>query len=154
MGKNKIVIERLNKSNIRYVDDIDNIQGGYEHLVLSRQNIIDDIASPSSYYIIAKLDDNILGFCGINILYDHADITGMAVKKDFERHGIGRILMNSIFQKCRDLNIMDLFLEVRASNIAALGFYENIGFKQISKRKGYYDKGLEDAYIYTIKMED
>ena len=35
----------------------------------------------------------------------------------------------------------------RASNQAALGLYLSMGFKEVGRRKGYYDSGAEDALL-------
>ena len=43
----------------------------------------------------------------------------------------------------------EMFLEVRASNVAAIGIYECAGFNETGRRKGYYpaDGGREDAIL-------
>ena len=38
-------------------------------------------------------------------------------------------------------------LEVRVSNIAAIGLYEKYGFRSLGTRKGYYQDNNEDALI-------
>ena len=56
-----------------------------------------------------------------------------------------RIIENS---SIGELNIQDIFLEVRCNNVSAITFYEKTGFKKISTRKNYYADTSEDAYIY------
>ena len=40
-----------------------------------------------------------------------------------------------------------LTLEVRASNEAAIGLYDKLGFAAVGRRRGYYEKPREDACI-------
>lgn len=145
-----ILIEEMNKGNIQ---DVMNIQDSHIHEILSEDTILKDLSSPLSYYIYAKVDDKVVGFCGINILHDHADITGIAVQKELCNKGIGKTLIRNIMSKCKSLNLNEIFLEVRESNTAAQTFYESLNFEKINERKGYYDKGKEDAYIYVLKLK-
>jgi ribosomal-protein-alanine N-acetyltransferase len=42
---------------------------------------------------------------------------------------------------------------VRASNEAALNFYEGLGFVRSTVRKGYYDLPVEDAVVMSLEQE-
>lgn len=48
-----------------------------------------------------------------------------------QRHGVGRQLMNRLFDRLRECKIPGVHLYVARSNIAAIGFYERIGFRCI-----------------------
>jgi len=48
----------------------------------------DEILSPNSFYIIAKYQNDIIGFAGIKFLLDEAHITNIAVKLDNRKNGI------------------------------------------------------------------
>ncbi len=50
--------------------------------------LIEELASPSSYYIIAKYENDIIGFAGIKFLLDEAHITNIATKIDKRDNGI------------------------------------------------------------------
>jgi ribosomal-protein-alanine N-acetyltransferase len=45
-------------------------------------------------------------------------------------------------------------LEVRVSNTAAIYLYEQIGFKSVGIRKGFYTDNNEDAYIMWLGLSD
>jgi len=59
-----------------------------------------------------------------------------------------------IILKSRLYNSNSIFLETRASNLAAKNLYEKFGFKRIDIRKNYYKTfdGREDAIIYRKKL--
>jgi ribosomal-protein-alanine N-acetyltransferase len=47
-----------------------------------------------------------------------------------------------------------MLLEVRPSNVAALGLYFGFGFKRIALRRGYYPAGpaREDAVLLELRL--
>jgi ribosomal-protein-alanine N-acetyltransferase len=74
---------------------------------------------------------------------DEREILNLAVAPDFRRKGVARALFRSAFQGFRGT----VFLEVRESNGVAHEFYKSLGFKELSKRTGYYDNPPETAIV-------
>ena len=62
--------------------------------------------------------------------------------------------MQMLFHEARKNQVQSIFLEVRQSNSPAIALYEKCGFKQIAKRKNYYQHPVEDAWIYQYQRED
>jgi ribosomal-protein-alanine N-acetyltransferase len=92
-------------------------------------------------YLVARDENKIAGYIGIEKILDETHIINMAVHPDYRGAGIGKRLMQHV------LNDEDVFfLEVRASNETAKKMYEKYGFSVISTRKAYYADG-EDAYV-------
>lgn len=92
-------------------------------------------------YLVARDDNKIAGYIGIEKVLDEVHIINMAVHPDYRGRGVGKRLMQNV------LNDEDVFfLEVRVSNEKAKNIYEKYGFKVINIRKGYYADG-EDAYV-------
>ena len=95
----------------------------------------DELESDNSKYIIATLNSEIVGFAGIKIAGDQADVMNIVTKKTYRRKGIGTLLLNSLISICKDLNLTSIFLEVNQNNYPAIILYESIGFKKIGIRK-------------------
>lgn len=92
-------------------------------------------------YLVAKDEEKVVGYIGIEKILDEVHIINMAIHPDYRGKGIGKRLMQHV------LNDEDVFfLEVRVSNETAKNIYEKYGFKVINIRKGYYADG-EDAYV-------
>ncbi|OGC30617.1 ribosomal-protein-alanine N-acetyltransferase [candidate division WOR-1 bacterium RIFOXYB2_FULL_48_7] len=92
-------------------------------------------------YLVAKEENQIVGYIGIEKVLDEVHIINMAVHPDYRGQGIGKRLMQHV------LNEEEVFfLEVRISNENAKKVYERYGFKVINTRKGYYADG-EDAFV-------
>lgn len=67
----KMTLSHLNSINLNDFDDF------------WTQSILEgELKSNSSYYIIAKSENDIIGFAGIKFLLDEAHITNIVTKKD------------------------------------------------------------------------
>lgn len=91
---------------------------------------------------VFEIDNKVIGFIQIEIHYEIVDIINIAVDKDNHNKGIGEMLINSMLLT---INAEKVLLEVRESNISAINLYSKCGFKEINRRKKYYDG--EDAII-------
>jgi ribosomal-protein-alanine N-acetyltransferase len=93
----------------------------------------------------------IIGFAGIWVMADEAHITNIAVRKQYQHHGIGELLLISILDLAKELNARIMTLEVRASNIAAQNLYRKYGFVQTGIRRGYYLDNREDGILMSTE---
>lgn len=98
----------------------------------------DELESENSIYIVAKSNNEIIGFAGIKILLDEADIMNIVTKKIYRNQGIGTLLLKNLISISKNLNLHSLSLEVNEENKTAIHLYENLGFKNIGIRKNYY----------------
>ena len=97
-----------------------------------------EILSNNSKYIVIKNDSEILGFAGIKIILDEAEIMNIVTKKEHRNQGIGKLLLEKLLLEAKNKNIKRLNLEVNESNKIAIHLYEKFGFIQNGKRKNYY----------------
>lgn len=98
----------------------------------------DELESENSIYIVAKSNNEIIGFAGIKILLDEADIMNIVTKKCYRNQGIGTLLLKNLISTSKNSNLHSLSLEVNEENKIAIHLYENLGFKNIGIRKNYY----------------
>ena len=99
----------------------------------------DELTSDTSQFICAKYENKIVGFAGIKIILDEADLMNIAVKKDYRRQGIATLLLNHILTICQEKGIKTIHLEVNEKNFSAISLYQKLGFKECGRRKQYYD---------------
>ncbi len=92
---------------------------------------------------IAKIDGKVVGFIGIEKVQDEARITHMAVHPIYRRQGVGKKLIAESLK----IDARKFILEVRDSNIAAQKLYAGFGFKEVFRRKKYYNDNNEDAIV-------
>lgn len=98
-------------------------------------------------FLVAEEGEKILGYCGVVTVQDEGDITNVAVEKNRQNQGIGKKLLEEMFQRTQKAGVCRLFLEVRAGNAAALHLYEKMGFVQMGIRKNYYEQPVEDGVV-------
>ena len=139
---------QIRKADIQDLEQIEGIENSLERRILSSTTLYSTLNKANYYYLVATIKDTIVGYIAAELLVDHFDILSIAVSEDYRRQNIASLLLKEFFSNCLNLNIQDIFLEVRISNIAAIRFYEKMGFEKISTRKKYYKDTNEDAYIY------
>lgn len=97
-----------------------------------------ELQNNNSKYLVAKQDSEIIGFVGIKIILDEADIMNIVIKKSYRNKGIGSLLLKELISLCQNLNLKSIFLEVNESNFSAIHLYEKFDFKIVGNRKKYY----------------
>ena len=113
----------------------------------------EELESPNSKYIIAKTNDGeIIGFAGIKIIINTADIMNIVVKKSWRNQGVGNFLLNNLVSICKDLNLLSLSLEVNEDNYPAIHLYKKFGFKNIGLRKNYYKNNDGIVMEYSLNV--
>lgn len=92
-----------------------------------------------------------IGFYIGEFIAGEATLMDICVTPSHQGQGLGKVLLQQFFQQCQQKETTKIFLEVRASNIAAQMLYINQGFSEISRRTGYYPSakgfGYEDAIV-------
>jgi len=101
---------------------------------------------------VGERDDVIVAYGVLMISPGEAQILNLSVVPEARREGIGRTLLRYFIDDARNLRLDQVFLEVRASNVAALGLYESEGFAPVARRISYYpgaatDDPREDAIV-------
>lgn len=107
-----------------------------------------ELESKNSKYIIAKENDEILGFAGIIITPMDVEITNIVTKKSQRKKGIGNLLLGKLIEMAKQTNLETISLEVNEKNCIAINLYEKYDFKKIGVRKKYYN-GVDNAIIMT-----
>lgn len=107
-----------------------------------------ELESPNSKYIVAKENENIVGFAGIIISIDDTEITNIVTKKAERKRGIGTLLLDKLIEMTKKENRDKISLEVNENNIEAKNLYIKNGFEIVGRRKKYYN-GIDDAIIMT-----
>lgn len=110
-----------------------------------------ELENKNSKYVIAKLNDEIVGFGGIWFSVDDIHITNIVVKKCYRNKKIGTLILSALIDMGKNQAQKSITLEVNSNNIPAQKLYENFGFKTIGIRKKYYNN-TDDAIIMTKEL--
>lgn len=106
-----------------------------------------------AHYFVMKLDEKIIGYAGLWIVLDDAQITNIAVMPAFRGNKLGEKLFGFIANQAIKLGVKRLSLEVRQSNIIAQKMYRKFGLVPGGIRKNYYSDDQEDAIVMWVNLE-
>ena len=139
-----IVIEKMNNTHIASVAQLEreNFSMPWSENVLTAE-----LRNPLALWLVAVLDDEVVGYVGAQIVPDEADMMNIAVSSTHRRKGVARGLILELLDQLKEQGVRSLSLEVRASNLAAITLYDGLGFHQVGRRPGYYKMPKEDALI-------
>lgn len=124
----------------------------------SRYALAGAIRSPGTVVTVAEgvpsgaVRTEVEGYSIIARAADEAELLNLAVAEVARGQGIGAALVERAIADARQWGASAMFLEVRASNAAALGLYERAGFREAGRRKGYYRRPSEDALILRREL--
>ncbi|HUZ46474.1 MAG TPA: ribosomal protein S18-alanine N-acetyltransferase [Terriglobia bacterium] len=94
----------------------------------------------------------ILGFAVFHKVGEESELWNLAVAPRHQRLGVAKALFQEARQRLQQAGVAAVFLEVRASNAPALGFYRALGFKTLMRRKQYYRDPSEDALVLSVDL--
>lgn len=120
----------------------------------SKESIKKELKNNLARYLVAQLDDKIVGYVGVWFVVDEGHITNVAVHSDYRGKKIGDKLVKEMVELCKENNIVAMTLEVRSSNAVAQNLYRKYGFKIGGIRKEYYSDNKEDAIIMWNQLKE
>ncbi len=85
---------------------------------------------------------------------DECHLLNLCVAPDWQRRGLGSLLLDHSVRLARRHGCDSIFLEVRPSNPAGFGLYEKRGFEVVGERPDYYtaDRGRENAIVMQLDL--
>ncbi|HHP7229962.1 MAG TPA: ribosomal protein S18-alanine N-acetyltransferase [Xenococcaceae cyanobacterium] len=111
-----------------------------------------EINSPNSTMLLlilreTDLPEKLIGIGCLWSIVEEAHITLLGIHPDYHRQGLGQLLLSALFQDVVTRKLEKATLEVKTTNHPAIALYEKFGFKIAGRRKNYYPKTGEDAFI-------
>ena len=98
-------------------------------------------------------NENVIGFVIYVAVEQEGHLLNIAVDKNYQRKGIGSILINHLKKQVQAMGINLLTLEVRVSNTNAISFYKKHNFIEDAIRANYYSKPKpEDALLMSVRF--
>lgn len=113
---------------------------------------LDDPATP--IYVACDAKRRIAGFALIRIVADETELLSIAVDPKWRSKKVGQALLHAVFADLRMSAARRMFLEVDEQNLAAVKLYRREGFKEISRRQGYYARPDGSAATALVMARD
>ena len=84
------------------------------------------------------------------VMYETAEIANIAVAAPFRGRGLGKTILERMHYTAKTLGVEQCLLEVRPSNVSAIGLYQKCGYTTYGVRERYY--GNEDALLMSKQL--
>lgn len=108
--------------------------------------LADELSSPASRYWIAMDEAGVpIGYGGVKVGGDQADVMTIGVAPRARGRGVGRAILDALLEWARQVGAVEIFLDVRPSNEGAIALYNSRGFVEIGRRPRYFRNPVEEA---------
>jgi ribosomal-protein-alanine N-acetyltransferase len=108
------------------------------------ERVARNLRHPETLVLTARDAGHLAGFAIMQFGTERAHLSLLAVRADYQRHGVGRRMLEWLTASALTAGIAGIHLELRESNLAARRFYLNQGFAETARIPGYY-RGIETA---------
>ncbi len=117
----------------------------------SKKMLAEELDNQCAAFLVAvePETEKAVGYAGLLVVADEGYITNVAVDPSCRRQGVAAQLLQVFDNFAKGNHLAFLTLEVRPSNAAAIELYEGFGFREVGRRRNYYDLPKEDALILT-----
>lgn len=106
--------------------------------------------------LVVRADRMLAGYLICRVAADEAEVLSIAVSASHRRRGVGCVMIADLEHRLGRGDCRAMFLEVDATNVAAVAFYTSCGFSQVGTRPSYYrgaDGLRRDALILRRNID-
>lgn len=111
----------------------------------SRGNFADSLKAGHSAWVFRE-GGAMVGYGVLMMTVDEAELLDITIVPEYQRRGLGSMLLDQLFDVARSHGAVRMLLEVRTGNESGLALYRRFGFAEIGRRRAYYH-GKEDAIV-------
>jgi len=103
-----------------------------------------------------QMDGLLAGYSIQSSVAGENHLLNLCIAPEYQRQGLGGILLDHAIRQARTEGCFCIFLEVRPSNLAGFGLYRKYGFEAVAERPDYYrsDLGKETAIVMRLDLLD
>ena len=148
IDSDKISISIMNQTDLQEIKDIliTDFDDFWKYEIFK-----EELANTNTKYLVLRYNNEIICFGGIKIILDEANLMNIVTKKIYRHQGLGSILLEKLITLAKENNCTSITLEVNENNLPAINLYNKYSFKEVGKRKKYYQNG-DSAILMTYKF--
>lgn len=133
------------------VDRVCEIEAASFSMPWKREDFLHLIEDEGSVYLVILADGLVVGTAGYTDNGYEGYINNVVIDAAFRGMGLSKLLLDELLKTGFENGVTDYTLEVRVSNVAAIRLYESFGFESAGVRKRFYERPVEDAYVYWLR---
>lgn len=152
-SSNKPVVRAMTVSDLLSVLDIERTT---QVVPWSRLSFEEVLVGDYQCSVIVQ-NHSVIAFFVVSEIEGEVHIINLAVAQNRQGQGLGHFLMHNIIAFAESVQASKIFLEVRASNLAAQSLYQKWQFEQIAIRPKYYrvpDSKTNGQAVSKTEKED
>jgi diamine N-acetyltransferase len=116
-----------------------------------------ELSNISSQFFFIYFNNEVAGYLKVNTDDDQSEEMGdesleierIYIKNEFQKHGLGKYLLNKAIEIAMESNIKKIWLGVWEKNENAIAFYKKMGFVQIGAHSFYMGDEEQIDFIMT-----
>ncbi len=139
-----ITARAMKKTDVRTVYEIELLSF---RTPWSYRSLLGELKNSVAHYTVLEKDGEIIGYCGMWVLFEEAHITNIAIHPTYRGNGYGKQLLHAAMRAAASFGAEMMTLEVRETNSVAQRMYDEMDFLQQGRRKRYYTDTGEDALL-------
>ena len=139
-----ITVRAMKKADVKAVYDIEVLSF---RTPWSLRSLMGELKNSVAHYTVFEKDGEIIGYCGMWVLFEEAHITNIAIRPEHRGNGYGKQLLHAAMRVAASFGAEMMTLEVRETNAVAQRMYDEMDFVQQGRRKRYYTDTGEDALL-------
>lgn len=110
---------------------------------IGSEMLLSELHNKYAHFLTAKLENQVIGYIGGWIIEGECELINFVVDKKHQRQKVGTKLLEKIIEISHENNASKIILEVKKTNLQAIGFYKHHHFYEIGIRKNYYPDGTD-----------
>ena len=118
------------------------------------KGLFKDCIKVGYHCVVSEKRKKMCGFAIVQSTSCKSHLLNLCIDGKYQRKGYGSHLLSYVIDYSRAKS-EELYLEVRASNSAAINLYEKHKFKHIKTIKNYYvdkKKSKEEAFVFSLEL--
>lgn len=139
------IIRTAEKTDSERLAEIEELcfRDGYSDKMLTLQDFEDYIGDSVNQILITENASQVCGYALLLVEPDENEgyFDSLAIDPQFQGQGIGEALFKAVENKCVDLKLSVLNLEIKENNYALLKRYHRFGYKCFFVEENYYADG-------------
>ena len=120
---------------------------------MKRETMLRDLER-ESYFCYGLFAEEMVSFISFEKVFDEGQIISVATSANHRKKGYAQKLFCEVCKEAKKMGISLFTLEVRSENTPAVNLYKKLGFKEVGRRKNYYQNPSCDAVLMDLTLGD
>lgn len=151
MNRARLPAERMDRSHLAGAAELERLCFAEPWSEKSLELLLSDAAV--GFAVRGNEGQTVIGYGGMMLAPGEGQITNIAVHPGHRRQGAGQAILCALLREAERLELEQVSLEVRASNVPAIAMYEANGFQTVGRRAHFYRRPAEDALVMVKRLQ-